>query len=300
MAVVAMVVCLGYVVGCWGVLGPGAEDVLARLAFFVATPALLFSTLAAADVRSVLSSALLVTVVSTLSVMCVFALVAGALWRRSAAETIIGALASSYVNAANLGIPVAVYVLGDAAYMVPILLYQLVVLTPLAMSGLDAATRTTRRSPLKAFLAPVRNPVTIACGLGLFVGLSGLSDPAALLRPVELVAATAVPVALLVFGMSIHGAPAPGGGHTGRLVWLAVFLKTLVQPAIAYVFAAFVLDLDGTALLAVTITAALPTAQNVFVYSVRYGRGTALARDAVLPSTAVCLPVLLVIAAVAA
>ena len=299
LTVIAIVVCLGYVVGRLDVIGPNAEEVLSRLSVLVATPALLFSTLAKADVRSVLSSALLVTVVSTATAAIVFVLVAGAWWRRPPAETIVGTLASFYVNASNLGIPVAVYVLGDASYMVPVLLYQVVVVTPIAFAGLDAATRTTRRSPLRVFLQPLHNPVTIACVLGLLVGLSGLALPEPVMRPIELVGAIAVPAALLVFGMSLHGAPAPGSGDTGRMVWLAVFLKSLVQPAIAYGFAAFVLDMKETALLAATLTAALPTAQNIYVYAVRYGRGTTLARDAVLLSTAACVPVLIAIATLA-
>ena len=52
--------------------------------------------------------------------------------------------------------------------------------------------------------------------------------------------------------------------------------------------------------LAATITAALPTAQNVYVYAVRYTRRTALARDAVLLSTAACVPVLMGVATFAA
>ena len=42
------------------------------------------------------------------------------------------------------------------------------------------------------------------------------------------------------------------------------------------------------------------TAQNVYVYAVRYARGTTLARDAVLLSTAACVPVLMAVAAFAA
>src|SRR3712207_7677961 len=49
-------------------------------------------------------------------------------------------------------------------------------------------------------------------------------------------------------------------------VWLAVVLKALVMPAIAYVLGRWVAGLDGVALLAVMVTSALPTAQNVFVY----------------------------------
>ena len=38
------------------------------------------------------------------------------LWRRGARpHTVIGSLASGYVNGNNFGIPIAVYMLGDAA-----------------------------------------------------------------------------------------------------------------------------------------------------------------------------------------
>jgi malonate transporter len=50
----------------------------------------------------------------------------------------------------------------------------------------------------------------------------------------------------------------------------------------------------------VTVTSALPTAQNVFVYAATYGRGTTLARDAVLVTTVLSVPALLVIVALAA
>jgi predicted permease len=54
--------------------------------------------------------------------------------------------------------------------------------------------------------------------------------------------------------------------------------------------------MTGTPLLASTMCAALPTAQNVFVYAVRYGAGVPLARDAVATTTLLCIPVLIAIA----
>ena len=55
----------------------------------------------------------------------------------------------------------------------------------------------------------------------------------------------------------------------------------------------FVFGLDDTALYAVTVLAALPTAQNVFNYAQRYETGEILARDTVFITTLGCLPVLL-------
>jgi malonate transporter and related proteins len=93
--------------------------------------------------------------------------------------------------------------------------------------------------------------------------------------------------------MSLHGAPRPASGDGAGQVWLAVLLKTLVQPALAYALGRWVAGLDGVALLAVTVTSALPTAQNVFVYASAYDRGTLLARDVVLLSTVLSVPVLI-------
>ncbi|RGC69802.1 Membrane transport protein [Micromonospora sp. MW-13] len=293
--VIAAVIGVGYLLGRLGVLGREATVVLSRVAFFVATPALLFGTVARADLRTVVSSALVVTVVATTVVAAVFVLVARLVWRRPAAETTIGALASSYVNAANIGIPVAVYVLGDASFIAPVLMFQLVVMAPIAFAVLDTATRG-RRSLAGAVAQPLANPITVACVLGLAVNLTGWFPPEPVLRPVELVAAMAVPAALLAYGLSLHGAPRPGSGDTRRDVWLAVALKAVVQPAVAYLVARFALGLPDPVVLACTVTAALPTAQNVFVHAVRYDRGVVLARDAVLLSTVAAVPVLIGVA----
>ena len=67
-------------------------------------------------------------------------------------ELVIGALASPYVNAGNLGLPVAAYVLGDAAFVAPTLLLQLLVLQPTALAALDADVRGGgRRSRTSSF-----------------------------------------------------------------------------------------------------------------------------------------------------
>ncbi|MCX4474101.1 AEC family transporter [Micromonospora sp. NBC_01655] len=293
--VIAAVIGVGYLLGRLGVLGREATVVLSRVAFFVATPALLFGTVARADLRTVVSSALVVTVVATTVVAAVFVLVARLVWRRPAAETTIGALASSYVNAANIGIPVAVYVLGDASFIAPVLMFQLVVMAPIAFAVLDTATRG-RRSLAGAVAQPLANPITVACVLGLAVNLTGWFPPEPVLRPVELVAAMAVPAALLAYGLSLHDAPRPGSGDTRRDVWLAVALKAVVQPTVAYLVARFALGLPDPVVLACTVTAALPTAQNVFVHAVRYDRGVVLARDAVLLSTVAAVPVLIGVA----
>ncbi|MBX4178796.1 AEC family transporter, partial [Streptomyces geysiriensis] len=109
-AVIAVVIAVGYVLGVRGHLGPQGREVLTKLAFHVASPALLFTTLATADLSVVFSGRLLVTALSTAAVAGVFVAV-GVVRRWGAGRTTIGALCSGYVNSGNLGIPIAVYVL---------------------------------------------------------------------------------------------------------------------------------------------------------------------------------------------
>jgi len=296
--VIGIVIVAGYFLARSGVLGPAAVEVLSRLAFFVGSPALLFVTLAHADVRAVFSEPLIVTAVSS-SVACLLYLPVGVLRRRPAGETAVGAMASGYVNAGNLGIPIATYALGNAAEVAPVMLFQLTVLAPVFSTVLDlmAARAHGERPPLlRTLTAPARNPIALASAAGLVVSATGLQPPAALLAPVELVGNLAVPAMLLAFGLSLRGAARPGSGDNGPSLVAVLLLKNLVQPVLALTLG-LALGLSGHPLLAVVVCAALPTAQNVFGYAVRFGQGVVLGRDAGLATTLVSAPVLFAVVA---
>ena len=298
-AALAAVIALGWVVGRLGVLGAAGEGVLSRLAFYVAAPALLFLTLSRAEPAVVFSVALLGTAGSAVLAALLYAGIAWWRWRPGVGELAVGGFVSSYVNAGNLGVAVTAYVLGDASYVAPVLLFQVLVMTPVGLTVLAASVGEPAGSSRWQVLAqPVRMPIVHGCVLGLLLAATGYELPAAVLEPIELVAALAVPAGLLAYGMSLHGAPRPAAGELAGQVWLAVVLKTLGQPALAYALGRWVAGLDGVALFAVVVTSALPTAQNIFVYAATYDRGTLLARDVILLSTVLSVPVLLGIALV--
>ncbi|MDX6280970.1 MAG: malonate transporter, partial [Kribbellaceae bacterium] len=125
----------------------------------------------------------------------------------------------------------------------------------------------------------------------LLVAAVGIDLPSLLMRPVDIVAAAAVPVALIAYGLSLGGAK--DSISLDRDAVLAVLLKTLVQPLVAYSVGRWLLGLEGPALLAPVLLAALPTAQNVYVYAVQYRAARTLARSAVLLSTLLSIPVMI-------
>ena len=290
------IVGLGWVLGHRGTLGPGAASVLARTCFAVATPCLLFVTVSRADLHLLASRSALVTVLSTSAVALVAAVVLALVWHRPAPDVVVGTLASSYVNAGNLGLPLAVYLLGDAVAVVPPLLFQLLVLAPVAFAVLDSHVATGSSGPRAILVRTVRNPIILGSLSGLLLAAIPWRLPEAVLGPFELVGAAAAPLALLTFGMSIAMPRTEGGSTQARELVLVVALRSVVSPALALLLGE-VLRLDHHQLLSVVAMAALPTAQNVLVYATQYGHGRPLARDAGIVTTLLAVPALLVIAA---
>ena len=368
LAVFGAVIAVGWLLVRTRAVPADADGVLTRVCFFAATPALLVTTLSRADLTAVLSRSTAVAVAAELtaivSAWCLHRLVL----RRPTAEATIGALASGYVNAANLGIPVAALVLGDAATIAPILLLQLLGLTPATFTVLDAVTRRGNPSRLATLTVPLRNPLLWGVVAGTAANLGGVDlkewgggYPA---QGLEMLGRVAVPLMMLALGMSLAGAPRPlrnlapeeaspslqgspartgqspqsarqsqeplaaeavseaheintAGGRPPRVeeepahgarstsqrgagrrsdLWLAVGWKLAVMPGLAVVVG-LAAGLSGAQLLAPVVTAALPTAQNVFMYASRYGAAKDLARDAVLLTTAGFVPVVLLAAA---
>ncbi|NLU74830.1 AEC family transporter [Streptomyces sp. HNM0575] len=300
--VIACVIVTGYVLGRRGLLGSSGPEILTRLAFHVATPALLFETMAKADLRVLVSDQILITALTTFAVAALYC-AAAALRRWPPGESTVGAMCACYVNAGNLGIPISAYVLGDASLVAPVILFQLLVVSPVALTALDVFSAPSGREPgerpgvIRVLTTPLRNPIVIGSLGGVAVAATGVRLPAPVLEPFHLVGAMSVPAVLLAFGMSLRGSAVLSREHDRSPVLLAVVLKTVVQPLVAWALGAGVFQLPRAALFAVVVTSALPSAQNLFAYASRYGTGTRLARESILVSTLAAAPALVLVAA---
>ena len=68
------------------------------------------------------------------------------------------------------------------------------------------------------------------------------------------------------------------------------------MPLIAWGLGVQLFDLTRHELLAVTVIAALPSAQNIYVIASRYEVGELLARDSIFTSTMLSVPVITLVA----
>lgn len=338
LAVFAVVIAVGWALVRFDAVPAGSDVVLTRVCFYAATPALLVTTIATADLGAVLSRQSLAGLIAEVVGVVSAGVVHRWVLHRSVADSTIGALAGGYVNAANLGIPVLIVIIGDATAIAPILLLQLLIISPIAFGILDTATHGRSASRWGVLRAPLRNPLLIGILVGIVVNLVGLDLTAPLgglvENSLETIGALAVTLMMISLGMSLAasspkmrrrltvatgprisrpttggdgGAPTGRGaendgavaptvplsedrGDRGPILWISVAWKLLLVPLVALGLG-LALGLRGPELLVPVSTAALPSAQNVFMYATRYGAAKALARDCVLITTAGFVPV---------
>lgn len=295
--VIGAVIAAGFLLAHIGIFDEKTQNVLARLSFYVAMPVLFVTMMADEDISAVLSVDLVASLVSIAVITAVWLLSARTVWKLPLPETITGAFASVYVNSGNLGLPIATYVLDSPTRIVPVLLTQLLFLQPIGLALLDLTTGSEAHFTISAFVSRfVRNPLTIATLVGVLLSVFHVHIPALLAAPLHMVGSMAVPTLLMAFGISLRLGPKPDRASGPLLAW-QTFLKLVAMPAVAWAFGRFVMGLGHADLLAVTVMAGLPTAQNVFVVASQYGRGVVMVRDAIFVTTIVSLPTIFVIAA---
>lgn len=318
--VIWLIIMVGFFLGRFQLFQAEERVMLSRLAFFVATPCLLFITVSQANFREVLGPHMAIaalSAVATLAIFMVFSLLA--FKDRSGGERLIGGMSASLVNGTNLGIPIAAYVLDDIAMAAPVIVFQLAIYTPAYIIALDqfskkasanqrAANGTGPRVRSKAGASALRsvgqsagNPMVLGSLLGLLFSWQQWRLPGPVHDSVEIIGGASIPLMLIAFGLSLVGSRPLGraAGRRGEVLVASAF-KLVLHPILAYVCAALIFGLQGHELLAAAVMGGLPAAQNVLVAAIRYSTGEIVARDTVLVTTLLAIPsVILVVLMIA-
>lgn len=300
-ATIGILIIVGVICGHFGVLTLQHQKMMSKLALLVAMPALMFTIMEKADLSRVFARSFVANAGAIVAAALLYWLLAVTIFKRPPPERTMGMLLSCYTNAGNLGLPVAVYALGDATWIAPVLLVQLAILQPAALTHLDyhRARETGGPVPVARLLSlPIRNPLTVACLGGLALNLANLRLPALIETPMEMLGAVAVPIMLLAFGISLRLEPRPTRNAETAESFVIVAIKVLIQPLSAYLLARYALHLPAASIRAVTVIAALPPAQNIYIFGMRYGFRELFARDVIFRATAVSAVVILVLVAV--
>jgi len=282
---VFLVIALGYVLRVLGFMRDATVVAFSRLVFYVAAPLLLMRAIATTPFSR---SAHLPTIGVVIAASVLTAGLSYAVLRRSSpARRGVLAQGTHRSNTFFFGLPVAVSALGEgvvgqAAVLIGciVILYNLLGVLVLALPHRDLSARSAavwgeaaRRIAL--------NPLILGVAAGILLSLTDTALPRILDRPVEMVARTALPLALITLG---------AGLDLGRLraelaPALAVSaVKLVVYPAIVWLWLRE-LGLTGAALQTPVLLVASPVAVVSFIMAREMKGDERLAGAIVIGST---------------
>jgi predicted permease len=285
LAPLALLILLGSVLAHIRFLGEPFIADLNKLAFWIALPALIFTSAGGGSLTGpvgrifavLLGGTLLITLIAwgTSYALRMPATARGTLaqsaFRGNLAYIAVPVLANSFgANSPALSAGVIAMVLTMAVYNI------------LAVVVLQASQNSTRKGDMGRMARSIAtNPLLIAGLLGLIVPLLNLKLPLFFDRTLQSLGAAAVPIALLCIGGSLVIVP-----MRGRQTWIvaAALLKIAVLPAIVYGLGCLA-GLDATALRIALVFAACPTAAASFVMARQMGGDEALASGSIALST---------------
>ena len=272
-----------------GVLTPLRRELLNDAAFYVALPALVFTSTFAQPLREVVSARLLAGFWLVLLAMVGLSL---AVHRAAPSPRIrsVAVVQSYHCNLGFLGLPLVAATFGDLTTAKSSIVLGAGALTqvPLTMvllarlNGADASLRAEARGLLA-------NPVLLALVAGIAVSWVGASVPGPAVDVLGLVAEFALPLALLCVGGALSLSSAGTGRSTvGAVVALKVFVMPLVALAVFSLFGA-----SPSTLRAGVVMVAMPTAVSTYVYATEFGGDRRLASLNIFLTTVVSLVVVL-------
>ena len=276
--------------GAGAASGSGPLRVLSSVAFTLFVPALLFRTMVRQDLSALPWRVLAAYFVPAL--LCTLAFYA---WQRRAglqpaAAPATRTVAAVYGNAVQLGIPMAAALYGEtglALHLALVSLHGVVLLTLLTvLVEADLARgkgQTSRRDTLRMMLRnSLIHPVVLPVLAGLAWNLTGLGLHPVLDQTLLGLGSAAVPVCLVLIGVTLATYGARGGLPSALRV--SAF-KLLLMPALVLVVARYGFGLSGVPLAVLVMMAALPVGSNAILFAQRYGTLEGEATLAILVST---------------
>jgi malate permease and related proteins len=138
---------------------------------------------------------------------------------------------------------------------------------------------------IKVLRAVAGNPLVLASVVGMVLSLSGWGLPAPLMSGLKLVGGMSIPASLLCVGGVMALVKL---GPSWKPALLASVFKVGVTPLLAWVLGRWV-GLESWALMVLLVFAACPTAVASYVMAVQMGGDEAIASQAIVWSTVLCL-----------
>ncbi|MEO0544665.1 MAG: AEC family transporter [Pseudomonadota bacterium] len=265
-------------------------DALNAYAVKIAVPILLFRAMAELEFNQAISGPLLLSFYTGAFACFVLGIIgARTLFKRRPGESVSIGFGATFSNSVLLGIAIVERSHGANALLPTygIIAFHASSIYIVGMVTMELMRRDGRplgETLVSAGKSIITNPLMIGILAGVAFNLSGLP----LIDPFEtatsMIAASAIPAALVGIGASMTQYKMASGIRESTFI---AFLSLLVHPMIVFLLAYFVFDLEPIMTLAAVTIAAMPPGVNIYIFAAMYKRAEDVAASAFLLSTIV-------------
>jgi hypothetical protein len=256
--------------------------VLATVSLYVLLPCLIFSSLFTTPL----------TLGEALPIIYVLLLTTAALWmlgkavsrarRMAQEEESCFLLTTMFMNAGNMGMPVALYAFGDRALDLAVIS---VVIMNFTMNTVAVYYSSRHRGGHGEAVRTVLSlPAIYAAAIALLLrAVLHIALPRFLLDPVRMLGMATIPVSQLLLGIQLAKARTQVGDHLSTAI-APNAIRLLLAPALAFAFVAL-LGVHGLTAKVAILISAMPSAVNVAIYTTEFGLQPRRIATAVFTST---------------
>ncbi len=279
----------GYAAARTGIIPAAANRELNRFVVWIALPCLMFSIVATTDWRALWDTDFVIASLAGSLIAFAAGMGIGRTRGLGMADIAVDGLNASYSNAAYIGLPLFLLVLGPASAPYVIISSTLTLMTLFACALVTIELGHNRHLGLMYALAKtlsgvIRNPVMIGPLAGLSWWLTGWPLPAPVDNFTHLLGAAASPTALVAIGLFLAERPLREA-LSNRFVLALSGAKLVLHPLVTALIALPVLGMaPRTATIAIAI-AALPTGTGPFMVAGFYARDGKVTSGTILLST---------------
>ncbi len=179
---------------------------------------------------------------------------------------------AAYSNTTIVGIPVCMQALGPGSMLPLFIIIAIQSLFIFSIGILVAERKEGRRGSLLRYLLGIlfqvfKSPITAGLFFGLLINLLGISFFPMLDEVLLMISGAAIPLALFVLGASLNNF-----NLLGRLsvVMVLVLLKSIVLPALVFLMATYLFQVDSLWAATAIIAAAMPIGVSAYAYAKKY------------------------------
>lgn len=286
-----LLIFLGFSLAKWFGFNKAAGNVLAKFAFNIALPAMLFRLLSNLFAKESHADLRLLFAYFGACIVLFFIgrLISKRFLKMPAVDSAIFGTGCVFSNNGLLGLPLAIAMLGEIVTpsISAVLSMNAMILWTLVSIAVEFAQQTghlTLKSFVRTLLTVFKNPLIISIFAGVLWSFTGFNIPYVIDEPLRLIGNSATAISLIVVGMGL----AEYGLGTGiRKSLVLSSIKLFIHPTMVFCFARLI-GLGPVETTAVVFLGCLPIGVNVYLMCKQFRAAEDVIANAMIITTIAC------------